>query len=111
MPVIQPFLTRTFPKKMEIEKRSPAKASGRTSTDAIFKNAHWLPFHCPRGLSRLEAARYIGVSAGTFDRLVEDGSMPKPKRVRTRLVWDRVELDFAFDAFGEPSDDGRNDWD
>lgn len=34
----------------------------------------------PRGLSRVETARYIGVSPGTFDKLVDDGSMPKPSK-------------------------------
>lgn len=68
-------------------------------------------FGWPRGLSRAEAALYIGVSPGTFDRLVSDGIMPKPRRVRTRVLWDRVEVDIAFDAFGEPSDTGKNDWD
>ncbi|RUW19318.1 hypothetical protein EOA34_29930, partial [Mesorhizobium sp. M4B.F.Ca.ET.013.02.1.1] len=38
----------------------------------------------PRGLSRLEAAAYIGVSASLFDQLVKDGRMPKPKRINSR---------------------------
>lgn len=60
-----------------------------------------MPFTAARGMSRIEAARYIGVSPGTFDRLVEEGVMPKPKRLRARLVYDRLELDAAFDAIGE----------
>lgn len=60
-----------------------------------------LPFIIPRGLSRIQAAHYVGVSPGTFDRLVEDQLMPRPKRIRARLVYDRVELDSAFDALGE----------
>ena len=63
-----------------------------------------LPFACPRGLSREEAARYIGVSGGTFDKLVSEGLMPKPKRVRSRLIFDRHALDAAFDALGEEPD-------
>lgn len=58
-------------------------------------------FESARGLSRVEAARYVGVSPGTFDRLVEDGVMPKPKRIRARLIFDRFEVDVAFDAIGE----------
>ncbi len=69
-----------------------------------------LPFDCPRGLSRVEAARYIGVSPGTFDRLVEEGTMPKPIRVRARLIYDRLELDAAFDALGE-AQEVSNDFD
>lgn len=71
-----------------------------------------MPFACPRGLSRLEAARYLGVSAGTLDRMVEEGLMPKAKRIRTRLVFDRIELDAAFDALGdEPAQTNTNDFD
>lgn len=70
-----------------------------------------LLFDWPRGLSRLEAARYVGVSPGTFDRLISDGQMPKPRQIRARLIWDRVEVDVAFDAFGEPGDAGQSDWD
>lgn len=50
----------------------------------------------PRGLSREESARYIGVSPAKFDQLVKDGRMPKPKRIDARTVWDRVSLDIAF---------------
>lgn len=72
--------------------------------------AREFPFDCPRGLNRIEAARYVGVSAGTFDKLVIDGLMPKPKRVRTRLIFDRYALDLAFSALGEDSE-STNDWD
>lgn len=64
----------------------------------------------PRGLSRVEAARYIGVSPGTFDKLVDAGTMPKPKEIRARRVWDRSEVDAAFTAMGEGAED-RNDFD
>ena len=39
----------------------------------------------PRGLSRVEAADYIGVSPTTFDKLVADGRMPAPKQINSRL--------------------------
>lgn len=67
----------------------------------------------PRGLSRVEAARYIGVSPGTFDKLVDDGSMPKAKQIRARRVWDRLEVDTAFTAMGRGAEDGEepNDFD
>ena len=51
-----------------------------------------------RGLSREEAAAYIGISAGKFDELVRDGRMPGPKRIDGRKVWDVRDLDVAFDA-------------
>jgi predicted DNA-binding transcriptional regulator AlpA len=63
----------------------------------------------PRGLSRAEAADYIGISASTFDKLVIDGRMPKPKRINSRTVWDRYELDGAFEALSGSAD--ANPWD
>lgn len=61
----------------------------------------------PRGLSRDEAARYIGVGSTKFDELVKDGRMPKPKRLDGRAVWDRVALDMAFTDL---PDDGRRNF-
>lgn len=56
----------------------------------------------PRGLSREEAARYVGVGSSFFDTLVADGRMPKPLRVGKRVIWDRLKLDAAFSDLGEP---------
>jgi excisionase family DNA binding protein len=50
----------------------------------------------PRGMSRDEAARYIGVGTTKFDEMVQDGRMPRPKRIDGRVVWDRLRLDVAF---------------
>jgi predicted DNA-binding transcriptional regulator AlpA len=50
----------------------------------------------PRGLSRIEAAGYCGISASLFDQLVADGRMPPPKCINARRVWDRRQLDEAF---------------
>jgi predicted DNA-binding transcriptional regulator AlpA len=65
----------------------------------------------PRGLSRVEAAFYVGVSPNTFDKLVAEGHMPKPKHLFGRRVWDRLQLDYAFDALGIPGEREQNDWD
>jgi len=32
-----------------------------------------------------------------FDSMVSDGRMPRPRRVDTVVVWDKHELDAAFD--------------
>jgi predicted DNA-binding transcriptional regulator AlpA len=53
-------------------------------------------FYPPRGLSRDDAARYLGLGATLFDQLVADGRLPQPRKVNTRVVWDRHELDLAF---------------
>lgn len=47
-----------------------------------------LPPPTRRGLSRVEAAEYIGVGASKFDAMVTDGRMPKPKKIDGRRVWD-----------------------
>lgn len=60
----------------------------------------------PRGLSRAEAAAYVGVSPTLFDKMVSDGRMPKPKRINSRTIWDIRRLDLAFE---ELPDDGQRD--
>lgn len=67
----------------------------------------------PRGLCRVQAAAYIGVSPTLFDEMVADGRMPKPKRINTRTVWDIRQLDIAFDAIPngqETTWDGEVSW-
>jgi predicted DNA-binding transcriptional regulator AlpA len=64
----------------------------------------------PRGLSREQAAAYIGVSASLFDTLVKDGRMPGPKRINARTVWDKLQLDAAFAALPS-NDEPVNPWD
>lgn len=51
-----------------------------------------------RGLSREEAAVYVGVGVTKFDEMVADGRMPRPKTIDSRRVWDVHRLDLAFDA-------------
>ncbi len=63
----------------------------------------------PRGLSRSEAADYVGVSPSTFDLMVKDGRMPSPKRINSRTVWDRRRLDEAFEALPDRAE--QNPWD
>jgi predicted DNA-binding transcriptional regulator AlpA len=64
----------------------------------------------PRGLSREQAAAYIGVSPSLFDTLVKDQRMPQPKRINARTVWDRLQLDAAFAAL-QSNDEPVNPWD
>lgn len=67
----------------------------------------------PLGLSREEAAAFIGVGPTTFDGLVEAGDMPKPIRVphSRRVVWDAEEVRAAFKAWREKqSDDAAGGW-
>jgi predicted DNA-binding transcriptional regulator AlpA len=67
-----------------------------------------------RGLSREQAANYIGIGPTKFDKMVKDGRMPRPKRVDGRVVWDLRKLDAAFDALEEDDPDKPKDpnpWD
>ncbi len=63
-------------------------------------DAAWAP---RRGLSRVEAAIYVGISPCKFDQLIADGRMPGPRRIDGRKVWDLRELDLCFDDL--PRDD------
>lgn len=55
----------------------------------------------PRGLSREQAAAYVGISPSLFDILVADGRLPRPKRINSRVIWDRLKLDVAFEELAE----------
>jgi predicted DNA-binding transcriptional regulator AlpA len=48
------------------------------------------------GLSRAEAAEYVGFGVTLFDAMVADGRMPQPKRGNSRKVWSRLALEKAF---------------
>ncbi len=63
----------------------------------------------PRGVAREQAAAYLGIGASLFDRLMEQGVLPKPKRLAGRKVWDVRALDRAFDAL--PDEGESNPWD
>ena len=57
------------------------------------------------GLSRAEAAEYIGVGVTLFDQMVADGRMPRPKLINSRKVWQRQRLDEAFAELPEEGQD------
>jgi len=63
----------------------------------------------PRGMSRERAAAYVGVSVSLFDEMVKDGRMPPPKRANSRVIWDRIQLDAAFEALPDGGSE-RNPW-
>ena len=63
-------------------------------------------------LSRGEAAFMAGVSTGTFDKMVGEGSMPQPRRVGARKLWLRPEIEQALRDLPEDFvDAGSNPWD
>lgn len=48
----------------------------------------------PRGLTRAEAAAYVGLCSRTFTKRVDGGELPGPSAATGR--WDRVALDQAI---------------
>jgi hypothetical protein len=67
--------------------RAPARKgdhSGGPSDTARSAPARELRFP-PRGMSRVEAADYVGISPSLFDTTVRDGRMPGPKLMGARL--------------------------
>ena len=61
----------------------------------------------PRVLRAERAAAYLGLDISTFLDLVKDGALPKPVRVRSMVMWDRYDLDAAFDALKQRSEHKR----
>jgi predicted DNA-binding transcriptional regulator AlpA len=71
------------------------------------------PTLAPRLISREAAAAYVCVSPNTFDDMVKDGRMPKPKRLSgRRKAWDVRALDIAIDCLPVEDNDNDNEtWD
>ncbi len=51
----------------------------------------------PRGLTKRQAAAYVGVSPTTFKKLVAAGVFGPPMVLASRRRWDRLVLDQSFD--------------
>lgn len=49
-----------------------------------------------RGLDENESAVYLSLSPSFFRKLVESRTMPRPRIVGSRRIWDVEELDLAF---------------
>jgi hypothetical protein len=60
-----------------------------------------------RGLSRGEAAYVVGVGTTLFDKMVDDGRIPKPARINGRVLWDKVQLDRALDRLFDSTPDAE----
>lgn len=63
-----------------------------------------------RGLSRDEAAQYLGISPGTFDTMRHEGRIEPPRLIGNRKLWDIRDLDLAFDALPR-EDSPSSSWD
>jgi predicted DNA-binding transcriptional regulator AlpA len=58
----------------------------------------------PRALRADRAAAYLSMSKGMFLKLVDEGRLPKPKRLGGVVFWDRLKLDEFVEFF--EGDDG-----
>lgn len=63
-----------------------------------------------RGLSRLEAATYIGISPSKFDELRKANRIPPPKVLDGRLIFTTERLDEFLDALPDEDQNGEDDW-
>jgi predicted DNA-binding transcriptional regulator AlpA len=55
----------------------------------------------PRLMRAERAAAYLGMGVSFFLQLVEEGKIPKPRRIKGVVAWDRLKLD----AFAEDDED------
>jgi hypothetical protein len=57
-----------------------------------------LPLPTPAGLRREDAAAFVGLSPGTFDRAVANGELPAGREIAGCRVWSVAGLAAALDA-------------
>ena len=63
-----------------------------------------------RGLSRVEAAMYLGISPSKFDEMRKDGRIGPAKVIDGRKIFDIRTLDENFDALPDENHDEAGDW-
>jgi predicted DNA-binding transcriptional regulator AlpA len=64
------------------------------------------PAYPPRAMRAEQSADYLSMSRSMFLKLVDEGKMPKPLKVGAMAMWDRYDIDHAFEDLkrdnGEP---------
>jgi len=68
----------------------------------------------PRVLRREVAAQYLSISPTSFDSLVDDGVIPRPKTIKSRIkIWDKQALDRVIDDWFDDAEveSGKNPYD
>jgi predicted DNA-binding transcriptional regulator AlpA len=72
---------------------------------------HLPPGVVPFAVSRETAAELLGISSGTFDKLVKSGKLPEPREVESRILWDSAEIRAAWRAMPRRGQQpARNEW-
>lgn len=59
----------------------------------------------------MDAAAYVGISPSKFDEWVARKIMPRPRRQDGIVVWDRFELDDAFERLPNVKGEHESVWD
>jgi hypothetical protein len=62
-----------------------------------------------RGLTRGEAALYVGATPAKFDDMVRDGRMPRPVMLDEEETFDLIQLDLAYDRLSGGAHE-QNEW-
>jgi predicted DNA-binding transcriptional regulator AlpA len=58
---------------------------------------------------RLEqAAAYLSISTSSFLRLVDEGALPQATKKHSMALWDRLDLDAAFEDWKTPAGPNEN---
>ena len=65
------------------------------------------PAYPPRALRAEQAAAYLAMSKASFLRLVEDGTMPSAIKIKGMVIWDRHDLDDAFEELKRQSQQAK----
>ena len=63
-----------------------------------------------RGLSRVEAAQYLGISPSKFDELRHSGQIGPAKIIGSRRLFDVYLLDEFFDSLPTENNADASDW-
>jgi predicted DNA-binding transcriptional regulator AlpA len=69
------------------------------------------PAYPPRAMRAEQSADYLSMSRSMFLKMVDEGKMPPPVKVGAMAMWDRYDIDHAFEDLkrgdGEP-EPGQN---
>jgi predicted DNA-binding transcriptional regulator AlpA len=65
------------------------------------------PTYPPRAFRAEHAAAYLAMSKASFLRLVEDGTIPSAIKIKGMAIWDRHDLDDAFEELKRRSQQAK----
>lgn len=91
------------------------RSSGQISWQVMARQNALPPTLAPRLIGRNAAAAYLSLAPNTFDAMVRNGRMPRPRILTNgRKAWDVRQLDQAIDELpldGEDAGSADDGWD